>query len=81
MSYCEYIKEKIQKSIECIHCEVTDTSDDNSKFSAIIVSEIFTGKSLLQRHRVIYEIFAEELKGQIHALSLSTLTPTQFIPS
>lgn len=80
MSSIGYISEKIQKTLDCTHCEVSDTSEDGSKFSAIIVSEAFAGKSLLQRHRLIYEIFTEELKGPIHALSLTTLTPAQFNP-
>lgn len=43
-----------------------------------IVSDAFTGKALLARHRSIQALFKEELaSGELHALSLITKTPTE----
>jgi BolA protein len=39
------------------------------------VSPAFTGKSRLQRHRMVNEVLAEELSGKIHALAVTALTP------
>jgi stress-induced morphogen len=47
------------------------------KFAAVIVSEQFAGKALLQRHRLVNTALAEELK-EIHAFSQKTFTPEQW---
>lgn len=58
--------------------EVIDDSDGcGGKFNAIIVSELFAGKSLLQRHRLVNTALSEELKT-IHAFSQKTFTPEQW---
>lgn len=58
--------------------EVHDESDGcGGKFSAVIVSKQFEGKSLLQRHRLVNGALAEELKT-IHAFSQKTFTPAQW---
>lgn len=58
--------------------EVTDDSDGcGGKFSAVIVSEQFAGKALLQRHRLVNTALQEELKT-IHAFSQKTFTPEQW---
>ncbi len=43
-------------------------------FKVTIVSESFAGKRLLQRHRAVNEVVAEELAGPVHALALHTYT-------
>lgn len=48
-----------------------------SHFKVDIVADAFAGKSRLERQRMIYAILAEELKGPIHALSLSARTPAE----
>lgn len=42
-------------------------------FHVYIVSDLFSGKSKLQRHRIINELLHDDIK-MIHALSLSTKT-------
>ena len=44
-------------------------------FRVEIVSAAFEGAGQLARQRRVYEILKDELKGGVHALSLSTLTP------
>jgi stress-induced morphogen len=46
-----------------------------SHFSVVVVSPAFTGKSRLQRHRMVNEVLAEELSGKVHALAVTALTP------
>ncbi|KAG5326221.1 ALG6 glucosyltransferase, partial [Pseudoatta argentina] len=58
--------------------EVVDQSDGcGAKFSVFVVSDLFQGKPLLIRHRLVYGVLEEELKT-IHAISLTTLTPEQW---
>lgn len=59
-------------------CEAVDESDGcGAKFEIKIVSEAFTGKKLLQRHRMVHSAIAAE-RESIHALTLITKTPTEF---
>ena len=76
----EYNKDKISNHIQSSLIEVEDISDGAAKFNVLIVSEEFQNKSLIQRHRLVYNLFSEELQGPIHALSLKTYTPSQYAP-
>ena len=48
-----------------------------SHFSIEVVSDRFAGKSRVERHRMINEVLAEELKSRIHALAIKALTPEE----
>ena len=54
--------------------QVKVQSDDNTHFSALIVSDAFAGKRTLQRHQIIYAALGSRMGGEIHALSMQTLT-------
>lgn len=51
--------------------------EDGSHFEAVIVSTGFEGKSLLQRHRMVYATLGDAMQSAIHALTMKTLTPDQ----
>lgn len=52
-------------------------SDDNVHFDAIVIAAEFAGKLPLARHRLVYATLGEAMGGEIHALSLKTLTPEE----
>ena len=43
-------------------------------YEVIIVSDVFTGKTLLMRHRLIYQALQNELAQNIHALKIKAQT-------
>ena len=49
-----------------------------SHFKVTVVSNEFTGKALIARHRAVNQVLAQELAGQVHALALHTLTPDEW---
>ncbi|MDR0806925.1 MAG: transcriptional regulator BolA [Enterobacteriaceae bacterium] len=49
-----------------------------SHFRVVIVSEVFAGKRSVQRHQMIYQLLAQEMQQQIHALALHTYTPQEW---
>jgi len=50
-------------------------------FNVTVVSEQFSGRSLLKRHRLVYDLLHDELQhGGVHALSLNTKTPAEVAP-
>ncbi|MCG8419217.1 MAG: BolA family transcriptional regulator [Proteobacteria bacterium] len=55
-------------------CDLTGTEDH---WEATIISEAFRGKTPIQRHRMVFDALAEEMRGPIHALTLKTWTPEQ----
>ena len=46
-------------------------------FSVTIVSESFTGKGLLERHRMVYDALSQALETEIHALSIQAYSPEE----
>jgi hypothetical protein len=50
-------------------------------FEAVVVAEAFRGKLPLARHRMVYATLGERMGGEIHALSLRTLTPDEAGPT
>ncbi len=51
-----------------------------SHFRVLVVSPKFAGKSRVDRHRMVNELLGSELKGGVHALSLSTYAPGETLP-
>jgi len=54
-----------------------EVEGDGQHFEAVIVSSEFSGKSLIQRHQMVYGVLGDRMKSQIHALSMKTLTPDE----
>jgi acid stress-induced BolA-like protein IbaG/YrbA len=50
---------------------------DGVHFEAVVVCAAFQGKLPLARHRLVYATLGERMGGEIHALSLKTLTPDE----
>ena len=51
------------------------SSDDNVHFEAVVISPAFREKSSIQRHQMVYGSLGEKMQSEIHALSLTPLTP------
>ena len=49
-----------------------------SHFRLLIVSEAFSGKSRVERHRMVNDALAGLFGDEIHALGLKTLTPSEW---
>ena len=52
-------------------------SPDEVHFQAIVESAAFAGKPTLARHRMVYAALGDRMGGEVHALSLRTLTPDE----
>ena len=58
-------------------CEV-EVDGDGTHFTAIIVSDVFAGKNMVQQHQVVYKALGDKMGTDIHALSIQTYTPEQW---
>ena len=66
------LKARIEAAIPGATAEVDDWTGGGDHFRAIVVSPAFEGLSRIQQHRMVYDIFGDEIGGPIHALSLTT---------
>jgi BolA protein len=85
MNRKDIIEQKLQAALLPTHLEVVDEThrhnvpeDAQSHYKVIAVSEVFQGKPLIQRHRIINQALEAELSGGIHALALHTMTPEEW---
>jgi acid stress-induced BolA-like protein IbaG/YrbA len=69
------VQRYIAQGLVCEHLEV---QGDGRHFFATIVSPEFEGASRLARHQKVYRALGDRMREQIHALSMKTLTPTEW---
>lgn len=74
----EKIVEKIQQDLPGADVDVEDLTGTKDHYKARIIADQFEGKNRVARHRMIYEALSEEMKGPIHALTLSVYTPDEW---
>lgn len=55
---------------------VTVKGDDGQHFEAEVISAAFTGKSMVEQHRMVYAALGERMGREIHALQLKTRAPS-----
>jgi acid stress-induced BolA-like protein IbaG/YrbA len=72
------IKRLIELGLPGAYVEVRDTTGGGDHFEAVVVSESFDGKGLVERHQAVYAALGDAMRARIHALSLTTLTPAQY---
>jgi stress-induced morphogen len=70
MATADELKQRIEAAIPGARASVE--SPDDVHFSAHVAAPAFAGKSRVQQHRMVYDVFAGELGGTIHALTLRT---------
>ncbi|MQL93748.1 hypothetical protein Taro_026394, partial [Colocasia esculenta] len=59
------------------HAGIRGNNSGETHFNVRIVSEEFEGKSLVKRHRLVYDLLQEELQTGLHALSIVAKTPSE----
>jgi stress-induced morphogen len=71
----EDLKERIESAIPQAQAEVVDLNGGGDHFRATVTSPAFAGRSRIEQHRLVYEVFGDEVGGPIHALSITTRAP------
>lgn len=81
------IKNRLSKSLDLAHFELKDFTgrhlnhklhEGGFHLESIIVSKSFINKSLINRHRMVYDALGNLMQHEIHALSMKTLTPEEW---
>ena len=69
------IRDSIAGGLDCEHLDVRG---DGDHFVAVIVSAEFEGLSRIRRHQRVYAVLGDRMREEIHALSMTTLTPAEW---
>ena len=80
------MRRKLAEALAPLRLEIVDDSarhaghvgarpEGESHFNVEIVSARFAGLPRVARQRLVYQVLADELRTDVHALALKTLTP------
>jgi len=81
------IKKRLENRLDLIHFEIKDFTgrhlnhklhEGGFHLETTIVSDNFIDKTLIERHRLVYDAMGELMKHEIHALSMKTLTRSEW---
>lgn len=88
MTRIEKITTRINRALAPERLEIIDDSASHAghagvreqgggHFFATIVSTLFEGKSLIQRHQLVYKALGDLMQSDIHAFSIKAYTPNE----
>ncbi|MFN3919277.1 MAG: BolA family protein [Methylohalobius sp.] len=81
------IEDRLRQILSPTYLELIDASAAHAghaqaggagHFYLTIVSFAFAGKTLVQRHQMVYQALSDLMQGQIHALSIRAYTPDEY---
>jgi BolA protein len=86
MTIAETLRIKLEAAFNPTGLEIVDEShlhaghagarpEGETHFRVTIVSPAFDGVGRVQRHRLVHEVLAQELRERVHALALVLRTP------
>ena len=85
MTIAATIEQKLLSTFSPVFLDVVNESHmhsvapgSESHFKVVIVANEFEQKRLIQRHRAVNAVLAEELANHIHALALHTYTEQEW---
>ena len=69
----EEIKSLIKESIPDAQITIQDLAGDDNHYSATIKSKVFSGKSKIEQHQLVYKALKGKMGNELHALALNTM--------
>ena len=72
----QQLQDIIAAGLDCTHLTV---EGDGRHWSAVVVSEAFTGMRPIARHQRVYATLGQKMHtDEVHALSMKTFTPAEW---
>ena len=68
----------IKKGIPNSEVSVVDLKGTGDHFSTLIISDLFEGVGLVDRHKMVYNTISDVMTNQIHAMQIKTLTRNEW---
>ncbi len=85
MSIQQRIEAKLKETLDPSHLEVINESHmhnvpkgSETHFKVVVVSERFDGMTPVKRHQLVYGALADEMKGGVHALAITSRSPAEW---
>jgi len=76
------VEERLRSGIPDVsHLELRDLTGTKDHYEAVIVATGFEGLSRVRRHQLVYQALGELMQGPVHALTMQTLTPSEWATS
>jgi len=72
----DQVRQRIEAGLPGARVEVV--SGDNVHFEARVVAPQFEGLRTIKRHQLVYATLGDAVGGEIHALSIEALTPSEW---
>ena len=69
----EEIKNLIREAIPDAQITIQDVAGDENHYSATIKSKVFSGKSKIEQHKLVYKALKGKMGNELHALALNTI--------
>ena len=69
----EEIKSLIKEAIPDAEITIQDTAGDENHYSATIKSKVFSGKTRIEQHKLVYKALKGKMGNELHALALNTM--------
>jgi stress-induced morphogen len=70
------IESMIKAALPDAQVRIDDLRGDGDHYAATVVSTAFAGKTRVQQHQMVYAALKGRMGGQLHALQLTTQTPS-----
>ena len=71
-SKLEEIRSLIKLAIPDAEITIRDLAGDDNHYSATIKSKVFSGKSRIEQHKLVYKALKGKMGNELHALTLKT---------
>ena len=68
----EILTKKLLESFPDAKVKASDMTGGGDHWQVTIESSLFTGKSLVEQHQLVYKALGDWMKREIHALALTT---------
>jgi stress-induced morphogen len=73
------IKARIESFAPNTVAKVYDLTGTQDHWEVIVVSPAFEGKKMLEQHKMVYDLFQNEIQtNEVHALTIKTYTPQAY---
>ena len=69
----EEIRSLIKTAIPDAKITIEDLAGDDNHYSATIRSKVFSGKSKIEQHKLVYKALGKKMGNELHALALNTM--------
>ena len=69
----EELKSLIKKTIPDAEITIQDLAGDENHYSATIKSKVFSGKTKIEQHKLVYKALGGKMGNELHALAINTM--------